>query len=554
VTDEEQKRGRGRPRNAVPKPIQTGSGWSVKTYVVVDGIEILKQVSLGTTSKTVARAKCKAIAAGKLDPTIASRGETFELAARRIVAEQTKINEKGRRARISRLERFAFPLFGHKPVGDVTSPNILDALGDVRETVGGGKVTQSVRQLLVDVSSVLGALCSHNIIKENPAARIKLDRDIGAVEAAVEPRIILSDPEFERFAAFHLAQEKLAEVVMLSIASRFLGGMRTSDLHAWRWEMIDTREWQTALVPRPKTDKDLTGAAPHALDSDLVPVLQRWWIQEGCPLSGPVFPVRRDKPAHWVTRRDGKRHLNAAQKAGDHKGAMSYAAPLRNLLWAAGVVRPMPGFEAAATDEARRALCAIQTGGDDNARVDFHSFRRATASAAANSGMNMQSAMGLLDHKDPKTHMRYVRNQSALVTPKEMLPKLGTAFLAPPVPKIPPDGKKNSNEFNVLAGPSWGLVSCSESSRGDIPEPFLSDSSVSRVVQKPRESSSGVTQRQNTPPIIRDALGVLAEAVFAATHSGQWDLAADIVAVGKKHAATLTPPSNVTKLDDRRKR
>lgn len=557
MTDIEQpKRRRGRPRNAEPRPIKTGDGWSVKTYVEVDGVEILKQISLGTKSKTVARAKCKAIASGKLDVKAASRGETFEQAARRIVAAQKTITEKGRRARLSRLERFAFPVFGDKPPGVVDSTMIKDALHDYADAIGKGKITISVFQLKVDIGSVLGALYSDNLIRENAAERVQMHRDFGGVQSVVAPRIILVDPEFERFARHHLAKPELHEVVVMAVSSRYLGGMRTSDLHAWRWEHISMVDWASALVPRPKTKKDLSGAKRHAMDSDLVGVLHRWWVQEGSPVQGPIFPVRRDRAGSWVVR-NGKRQWRKPVKAGDHRTDMSHADTLRDLVWEAGVVRPLPGYDQATTDEARRALCAIQVDSAANACLDFHSFRRAYATAAGQSNLNIQQAMALTDHSDERTHMRYYRPAELLVTPKTMLPNIGPeatgSFLAPDVPKIGSDGKKKSNDCAELPVDDPPLGSRSVRGRQSTPEPVLSGFGDSGDTDKRRESPGQLTHSQNSLPIIRDALGVLAEAVFSATQSGQWDLAADIVALGRKHSAALTPPANVTPINARRR-
>lgn len=557
------KRTRGRPRTG-PRLVKTKTGYSVRTYVTVDGIEVLQQFGLGTKSRTVANAKKKAIALGKLDPREGERAETFELAARRIVDGQPTITAKNKRARLRRLEKFAFPLFGDKPAGQVDSTLIKDALHECRLAIGDGKVTRSVGVLLGDISSVLASLYSDNLIKENAADRVSLAKDFGGVQAARAPRIVLTIPEFERFALYHLGKAELDEVVMMSVAAWFLGGMRTSDLHAWTWEHIDTREWQTALVPRPKTKKNVTLSAPHKLDSELVPVLQRWWIQEGCPVRGPVFPIRRDTEGTFVTR-NGEQYWRPPSKAGDHKRASSYALPLRHLLWEAGVVRPMVGFEAAENDNARRALCEIQSGGAENASVDFHSFRRAAATAAAASGMNIQQAMALLDHSSTRTHMGYVRNQEALVSPKSMLPNLGfggqttapegaARIMAPAAPLLPSHGKKKSNDSDCLSMPDPALTSCSSSSCTEPAEPFLRGFPHREAPRDDQETPLATRQRQNSVPIIRDALGALAEGVHLAVASGQWDLAADIVAIGKKHSATLTPPSNVTKLDDRRKR
>ncbi|MBI1845348.1 MAG: 30S ribosomal protein S13, partial [Candidatus Rokubacteria bacterium] len=46
--------------------------------------------------------------------------------------------------------------------------------------------------------------------------------------------------------------------------------------------------------------------------------------------------------------------------------------------------------------------------------IDFHSFRRAFASAIAEAGVNVQHAMHLTAHSDPKVHARYVMHTARM--------------------------------------------------------------------------------------------------------------------------------------------
>jgi hypothetical protein len=64
-------------------------------------------------------------------------------------------------------------------------------------------------------------------------------------------------------------------------------------------------------------------------------------------------------------------------------------------------------------------------------RVDFHSFRRAYNTALAGAGVNVQTAMGLASHSDPKTHMRYVMAaEAARPVPLAALPTIDPALAA----------------------------------------------------------------------------------------------------------------------------
>jgi hypothetical protein len=136
----------------------------------------------------------------------------------------------------------------------------------------------------------------------------------------------------------------------------------------------------------------------------LVPALKAWHENHGKPREGAVFPSRH------------------GERAGERKtGKHSYAQALRDALWAAGIVRPLPGFDNAKPD---RKLCALQVASTGHKPVDFHSFRRAYNTALATAGVNVQVSMKLAGHKNPSTHMRYVLLAETLTTPEAALPRL----------------------------------------------------------------------------------------------------------------------------------
>lgn len=218
-------------------------------------------------------------------------------------------------------------------------------------------------------------------------------------------RVVLTDEEFAQFMS---CPHVPAELHTLAMCSRTLGGMRTSDLHAWDWSHINTDTWTDAHVPRPKVAKSSRRQPRLALPEMLVPVLQSWWHSQGRPRTGPVFPAQR------------------GPRAGLRKGrGITYAQALRDALWAAGVVRPLPGFESARTEEERKTPCLIQSGDSlEYTPVDFHSLRRAFATSLAGAGVSTPMAMVLADHRDPATHARYVKlgQREALTVPTHALP------------------------------------------------------------------------------------------------------------------------------------
>jgi integrase len=103
-----------------------------------------------------------------------------------------------------------------------------------------------------------------------------------------------------------------------------------------------------------------------------------------------VFPVRKGPRA-------GK-----LKKA----SSMSYAARLRRELLLAGIKRHELHHETTTT-----------------LPVDFHSTRRAYATALARIGTNAQTSMALTGHSDAKTHQRYLASLPAEL-PAETVPQL----------------------------------------------------------------------------------------------------------------------------------
>lgn len=420
MTDRAERKSRGgRPRKPAVLRNKDGSR-SIRLTMEVEGETVRKTVRAGTSDPAVARARARRLSAGEAPELLAKKSATFEEHARELM-EQSSIRTKG--ARLARLIKYAFPKMGSIPVADVVVGDVEEALSFAAEAVGW---TGLVRHLKNDISAVLGALYSKNVIRENAALRINFrrkDSSLGGrkLQRVVLPRIVLSDEEFEQWLAYgvQLAEQgghpgQLSELYMLGLCARCLGGMRTSDLHAWRWEHIDTRSWREAKVPRPKTQgSDLEewderfDLEPYELPEELVPFLVGWWRRNGCPSEGPVFPVRRGK------------------RLGLHKDVgTSYATPLRESLWEAQVYRPLPGFR---FDKPEPELCALQSGiARRRACVDFHSFRRAfvTATTSKRAGLSMAESMRLSDHSDPATHARYRRDEGHRVIPGAVLPRL----------------------------------------------------------------------------------------------------------------------------------
>jgi len=534
-----EKRKPGRPRKATPIP--TKSGQSVRVWVEQEGEKVRRQLPMGTRSPAVARARGRRILGGESPELLRQKSETFEAAARRIVGA-SEIETKA--IRLSRLERYAFPVIGAMAVTDIDVTHVKDCLAEVEAALGW---TGSVRHLKNDISAVLGVLFSDNVVKENAALRIAFKRKGGSlggrrIQRVTPQRIVLTDAEYEKFFAHQLAEGngQLGELGMLALICRCLGGMRTSDLHAWRWEHIDTSGWADAFVPNEKQEREEEGSARHAIPAPLVPHLIAWWGRHGRPSEGPVFPCRRGK------------------RAGEHKlPGVSYAEALRDALWAARVVRPLPGFERA-TGDAQRALCAIQAGTKDSqgksklAPVDFHSGRRAAATAAANApGLSTAQAMAVTNHRDVATWQKYQAPGQRVVLPESSVPTI----VAPSTPLLPPASGPILNDFKRARKDSNLRPLASEDSKL-APSAGFSRGFVAEEPQPSHEETPGnETQRQNSAPLLQGTEGALQALVAAAIAEGDLEYAASLIELARRRRAP--PPdsrhNNVRPLDAARK-
>lgn len=355
-----------------------GVYWARHT-INTQGVTVRRWFALSTSSLAVARAKnarlLEQIQRGELpDVDAMAVPETCADAFERIVGEMREGGLKSWKDRRQRLRDYAEPVLGELEIEAVNASHVRDALEQCRAT---GKSKQTITHLRNDLSAVFDALWRADQLKENPVAKVRVPKQARQDE---RPRQLLTDTEFSQFVSCEQIPLLLRT---MALVSRVFGGMRTSDLHAWRWEHIDTVGWTVAKIRRPKT----RGLSVLELPELLKTWLQAWWRETGARTAGPVFPVGRGRNA---------------ESARGHTG---YAKQIRAGLKLAGVARPEL-FE----DNA------------ESRRVDFHSFRRAYATALAVAGVNAQAAMRLSGHSKMETHMRYVDQTRALVTPDAALP------------------------------------------------------------------------------------------------------------------------------------
>lgn len=320
------------------------------------------------SDKRVARARLRELVEKGAAPSTPI--ETFEAAARRVVAILNADGMVTADERLSRLVRFSFPLIGSLLVTEIKPGQITAVLEDV---AAKRKSRQTIIHLRNDISKVFAELIRDEALIHNPAKaeRVRTPK----VARDTRKRALLTDTEFLKFVQAPTTRE---QVRVMATCSRGFGGMRTSDLHEWRWSDVDLVGWAYSDIPRPKTEH-ADAPAPReriTIPREVVEVLVTWWLGRGSPPDGPVFPL----PVRRARTKPGRRQ----------RLVPSYARELRAALLLAGIDRH-----------------ELHHPTDTTKPVDFHSFRRAFVTAVGAAGLNAQTAMRLTGHRTMATHMRY---------------------------------------------------------------------------------------------------------------------------------------------------
>lgn len=381
---------------------------------------------------------------------------TFEAEAREVVRldiESPDLTDQERgKDRLTRLERYAFPIIGMLPVGLVEPhhvSSVLDALA-----LKAKKSAGTALKMRSDISQVLAAVMRRGEIRVNAALGVSLHP-----KTAVDTRrrMSLSDGQVVRF---HEVHGYLKPVPMKALLCRQVAGHRTSDIHAADYEHMDTVAYVWMHVRRPKTDGE-TGAAVkvgkarktkayelvrHEIDEGLRPLVRAYHEAAGSPQKGPLFPLLRDGVAGTVTLADGRTYQRRGSKAGERKRGTgnSYAKALRRMVWEAKLYDPMPlgtlvggkpttkAFDPERPDP---GLCRFQTDTDETKRLDFQSLRRALSTAVAQAQVPDATQLAITGHTQLSTQQKHYLQQRTVRVPKQALP--GSSVTPPLAPEPP---------------------------------------------------------------------------------------------------------------------
>jgi integrase len=421
---------RARTGSLVLKP----SGYFGRVWITRDGVTKREFVSLETKDRPVAKRKLTklvamlaagdvvAVAKDKVEAptTIGDWAKTWH--ARRVAAGVVMARDEWRN-----LSAYVLPVVGASmPLDAFTEAHADDVLESARRS---GLAWETVKKIRGVLRRMFDRARREKLVTANPILDVELPEGL---KKDKRPRVILTD---EEITAYLSAPGCDLELKLLSFVARTMGGMRSSELRAWDWSMIDCEAFESATILRSKTHDVQRLELPAVLR----PYLSAWNMSQGSPKSGAVFPVRRGVNKGLAKMARGT----------------SFAHRLKRDLLRAGVTR-LPTTTDAKGHTVAHPSDPIYFETPVSLPVDFHSFRRAFSTGLARAGLNLQRAMGLASHSDARTHLLYVSNlESARPIPADALPQIGASvagLLAPAVPK----GKRADSRkslFSSAPGP-----------------------------------------------------------------------------------------------------
>ena len=339
--------------------------------------------NLGTSDEREAKIKIKRLLAtgGDAAPAAAAAPVTIAEFAEEWILRREKLKLTTAPYERRYFEQIWSPAVGKKAfpevrVGDLQE--VLDrlAIGEIlapprRE---GAEPTRYGRETIKHIRATAKRLwkgaMQAELVQKNTADLTELP--ISNDEDQKKDRAQLDDDEIAQLVR---CPEVDAEIKVLLLISRTVGGLRAGDLTAMHWSVFSPLPgFSTCTFRRRKTRKKQPRTETHVVPEVVRAYLDAWHERHGRPTSGPIFPSRR------------------GPRAGQQKmpSSAGYASRLRRALLKAGVTR----------HELHHAT-------DLTLPTDYHSTRRAFGTAAIGSGLTEQQVMDLGSWSDSKLVRRY---------------------------------------------------------------------------------------------------------------------------------------------------
>lgn len=207
------------------------------------------------------------------------RGITFEDAARAVHAEHSKSwkNKKHAAQWISTLEEYVFPIFGKKPVGQVDTPDVLNALSPIWLTK-----PETARRVRQRIGTVLDwAKAAGHRDGDNPVHGV--GKGLPKQSDRATHHAALPYGEVADFIA-KLRRDDSAETIRLAFEFLILTATRTSEVLLAKWDEIKGDTW-TVPAERMKAKREhRVPLSPRCLE-----ILKRAKELSG---DGYIFPGR----------------------------------------------------------------------------------------------------------------------------------------------------------------------------------------------------------------------------------------------------------------------
>lgn len=437
------------PRKRKGQLLRRKSGYAARIVVTIDGERVRRVYDLGTRDEVVARAKMKRLLAeteGGISSTddvstkTADKRMTFreaaELANRKWETDEISTRDQ----RMSLLRRYAFPHIGDRFVGDIRGAEIGDIL-DAAKRMGREKPT--VANIKMSIGAVMKYARIRELITHDPMELAVMPR--WSKNHVVKERVVPRDAEIS---ALLCDPERDLEIQTLVASARTIGGQRSGALNAADWTQIDLATFGRWRVIRKKVHEDKW----HTIPEPVRPYLRRWWQACGEPTSGPIFPTKLGKHAGEARGAAGRRTSYAARFRRELKRALGVEIQDAEGRW-----REVP------RKHWTPRWVELFTETPTTKPTDFHSLRRAYATALGEAGLSPQQAMALTGHRSMAVHTRYLRTMEGHM-PDSAVPQL---VQTRPVPKrrvaqLPESGKawESQGKFpprdpSPVNEPSW---------------------------------------------------------------------------------------------------
>jgi integrase len=478
---------RGRPRKGQVTQY-TGGRLGARVTRDIDGEPVRKRVKLDTLDDAVAKKKLLRLAKSPEAPVaIAILGETFQEASERVIPKRSATPQRSRHD-LGQLALHVWPLIGATAMTAVTVDDIETVLDAARDK---GLGWQSVKHIKNKINVVFKDVKRDKKLPyrlaSNPVLAVTLPE---FAKVTKKVTAVLRDEELLVYLGWVHPVERFREAVLqrqvMSVIGRCFGGERTGDMHANCWEdfQIEDGAFPSGWAPREKT------GLPQRLEipAPLRPILRAYWIAQGKPLAGPLFPLLRGERTGG--QRDGGSHAGAFRIDLQRAFGIQVWGPLPRSGGKPGRGKPRLGWRVAREMTERERELFLS--GRYTEPVVFHSSRAAFSIGLKEAGLSVSEGAARAGHGDLATHIEYRRDRGTPRTvPAAALPDLATLT-----------GKAESIFGSAVKGHQVANISESEtvddSERAVISEGLLRARKDSNLRPLASESPAGVAKGAKT--------------------------------------------------------